>query len=134
MNKQILLVAMENDVVQSVPITLRLAGHDVLMADCGLDGIKQARSCLPDLILVDATLPDMDGATLVDILRRLPSTAQLRTLLLKPRQPQHPRGSEAIVAALNPCNLLEQIALALALCQETPAPGFDPDHSQLPIL
>jgi CheY-like chemotaxis protein len=120
MNKQILLVAMETGVVHAVAATLRLAGHTVLTAGCGLDGIQQARNSLPNLILVDAKLPDMDGETLVDILRRLPSTAQLRTMLLKPRQPQR--------LGVNPSNLLEQIISALAHCQESPMNDVDSEE------
>lgn len=134
MNKRILLVAMESDVVQSVPITLRLAGHRVLMTDCGLEAIKQARSLLPDLILVDAILPDMDGSTLVDILRRLPSTGELRTMLFKPRHPQHSQVSEAERAPLNSSELLAQVALALALCRESPTPEVESEWSGMRAL
>lgn len=120
MEKRILLVAMEDDVVESVPITLSLAGHSVLLADRGLEGIKQARELMPDLVLVDATLPDMDGATLIDILRRLPSTGDLRTMLLKPRQARYLPVSEAEQSQYDASHLLTQVALALAICQDTP--------------
>ncbi len=125
MEKRILLVAMENDIVQSVPITLRLAGHSVLMASHGLEGIKQARESLPDLILVDAILPDMDGTTLIDILRRLPSTSDLRTMLFKPRQPRPPSAGETDSIPLNSSQLLAQLGLALALCRESPGPDLE---------
>src|SRR5208283_526310 len=85
MKKQILLVAHENDVLESFPVTLTLAGHDVLLAHAGLQGIKQARNVSPDVIVLDATLPDMDGSTVKEILHRLPSTSRIPTLLLKPR-------------------------------------------------
>jgi CheY-like chemotaxis protein len=107
MTKRILLVAHEVDLVQSVPVTLRLAGHRVMLADCGLDAIKRARRLLPDLVLVDSVLPDMDGLTVIDILRRLPSTGTLPTMLFQPRP----------VLGANPSPLvLQQVAQALALC------------------
>jgi CheY-like chemotaxis protein len=134
MNKRILLVAMESDIVQSVPITLRLAGHRVFMADCGLDAIKQARRWLPDLILIDAILPDMDGSTVADILRRLPSTGELRTMLLKPRQPQHSPVGELECTPLNSSELLAQVAMALALCQESPTPEWESDKFGVRVL
>ena len=43
MKNQILLVANENDVVESFPVTLTLAGHEVALAHSGLLAIKQAR-------------------------------------------------------------------------------------------
>jgi DNA-binding response OmpR family regulator len=110
MRKRILFVASESDIVQSFPVTLRLAGHRVFVTDCGLGAIKQARTILPDLVLVDAMLPDMDGSTVIDILRRLPSTSELRTMLFKERgAPREP---------VNSSELLVQVAEALALCQE----------------
>ncbi len=40
---------------------LRAAGHEVLSADTAADGIALARDRLPDLVLMDLGLPDMDG-------------------------------------------------------------------------
>ena len=85
MVKRILVVAHAADAAESIPITLELAGHKVELADCGLDAILWAEKLLPDLILVDASLPDMDGSTIIGILQRLPCTAALETILLKPR-------------------------------------------------
>ncbi len=129
MNKRILLVAMENDIVESVPITLQLAGHHVVITGCGLEAIKQARSLLPDLVLVDAILPDMDGATLVDILRRLPSTGELRTMLFKSRTKQESPTGEAERAPTDSSDLLAQVARALALCRESSTPESESERS-----
>jgi response regulator RpfG family c-di-GMP phosphodiesterase len=125
MKKQILLVAHENDVLDSFPVTLTLAGHDVVLAHTGLQAIKQARNVSPDVIVLDATLPDMDGATVKEILDRLPSTTGIPTLLLKPRpHPLMPLSLQAdgiragLVQPLNPGELLTQVADALALCRE----------------
>ena len=49
--------------------TLRFAGYDVLVADCGLDGIDLARETLPDLILTDINLPDISGREVTTMLR-----------------------------------------------------------------
>jgi CheY-like chemotaxis protein len=40
---------------------LRAAGHDVLSAETATEGLAIARACLPDLVLLDLGLPDMDG-------------------------------------------------------------------------
>jgi len=85
MQKHILVVAEAADVVETIPITLELAGYKVTLADCGLDAILWAERMLPDLIVVDATLTDMDGTAVVGILRLLPGTAALATILLEPR-------------------------------------------------
>jgi CheY-like chemotaxis protein len=125
MSKQILLVAHESDVLKSFPVTLSLAGHSVTLAHGGLQAIKQARENSPDLVVVDATLPDMDGSTVQGILQRLPSTTKIPTLLLKPRA--HPLmplrfQMEGIRAGqwetLNPGELLRQVGDALSLCDK----------------
>ncbi len=41
---------------------------------------------MPDLIILDATLPDMDVTTVCEILSRLPSTTAVPRLLLAARQ------------------------------------------------
>lgn len=124
MKNQILLVANESDVVDSFPVTLALVGHEVALARTALQGIKQARDTWPDLIIVDATLTDMDGATAVEILHRLPSTGSIPTLLLKPRphrlMPAVLRADgirAGLVRPLDSGELLVQVADALALCR-----------------
>ena len=125
MKKQILLVAHEDDVLESFPATLTLAGHDVLLAHAGLQGIRQARNVSPDVIVLDATLPDMDGSTVEEILHRLPSTTGIPTLLLKPRPHRlMPLSLQAdgiragVIQPLNPGELLRQVGDALALSRE----------------
>ncbi|MGO8696742.1 MAG: response regulator [Limisphaerales bacterium] len=117
MSKLILLVAHQADVVQSIPITLRLAGHRVMLAGTGLDAIKRAGSLMPDLILADAALPDMDGPTVIDILRRLPSTGTVPSMLIHPRlQGSADQAGEGKYGRLNSSALLQHVAAALAAC------------------
>ena len=48
---------------------LQAAGHEVLSADTATDGIALARERLPDLVLMDLGLPDMDGWQAVSEIR-----------------------------------------------------------------
>ena len=52
---------------------LRAAGFRTLEAACGADGIEIADEHLPDVILMDVRLPDMDGT---DAARRLAGGAR----------------------------------------------------------
>jgi len=68
-NKTILLV--EDD-----PMNMRLAqhilesqGYTVVGANTGWETLNQIKTGLPDLILMDMQLPDIDGMTLVRIIR-----------------------------------------------------------------
>ncbi len=132
MQKHILVVAEAADVVETIPITLELAGYKVTLADCGLDAILWAERMLPDLIVVDATLTDMDGTAVVGILRLLPATAALATILLEPRcrnvSTQHRFGrSENGVVKAN--DLLRQVGFALKLCHVA-EPTASPAHGR----
>jgi len=49
---------MITDLIQTV---LGREGYDVLVANSGQDGIKTAREKAPSLILMDITMPDIDG-------------------------------------------------------------------------
>lgn len=129
-------MASENDVLESFPVTLTHAGHNVLLAHAGLQGIKQARDLAPDLIVLDAALPDMDGSTVQGILHRLPSTCAIPTLLLKPRahrlMPQRLkiRGARAgCLQLLNPGDLLLQVGNTLELCHSLDRPSPPPGET-----
>jgi len=108
MKRTVLLASARMDVLETLPITLKLAGLKVVVVESGLDAIRKARSGWPELIILDLTLPDMDGSTAADILRRLPSTATIPTVLL--------RGAET---SFSGAELLHQIGQALSLCQQS---------------
>jgi CheY-like chemotaxis protein len=119
MQKRILVVAHAADAVETIPITLQRAGHKVALADSGLDAILWAETMHPDLILVDDSLPDMDGSTMIGILQWLPSTSALATILLNSRSRTpgaQSRTAWSDSASLDSADLLRQVAFALALC------------------
>jgi two-component system cell cycle response regulator DivK len=51
---------------------LRHAGHEVFIAEDGESGMIALLEAPPDLVLVDLGLPDIDGQTIVAILRQQP--------------------------------------------------------------
>jgi two-component system cell cycle response regulator DivK len=51
--------------------------HQVIHASEGETGLKMAVEEVPDLILVDLGLPDIDGQTLVTFIRRVPELANI---------------------------------------------------------
>jgi two-component system chemotaxis response regulator CheY len=54
-----------------VAFTLESAGHDVLEAVDGEDGLAKAKDSHADLVLTDVNMPGMDGIELVRSLRAL---------------------------------------------------------------
>ncbi|QSJ16882.1 response regulator [Nostoc sp. UHCC 0702] len=54
---------------------LEIKGFDVITAENGLVGIQQAQEHLPDLVICDIVMPDIDGYTVLKKLRQEPITA-----------------------------------------------------------
>src|SRR5689334_18838463 len=52
---------------------LQAAGHEVVDAESGLQGIRLAEATRPDLVLVDINVPDLDGYEVTLRLRGMPS-------------------------------------------------------------
>jgi two-component system cell cycle response regulator DivK len=61
---------------------LRAAGLGTLEAASGTDAIALAAERLPDLILLDLQLPDMDGTDVVRVLREEARTARIPIVAL----------------------------------------------------
>jgi CheY-like chemotaxis protein len=61
---------------------LNAAGSEVLQATTAERGIQLARSLLPDLILMDTSLPGMDGLQAIRILKSEPATEKIPVISL----------------------------------------------------
>jgi two-component system CheB/CheR fusion protein len=72
--RRILLVDDNRDVADSLALLLELAGHEVRKAHDGRGALTLAADFVPDVIVLDIGLPDMDGRTLARELRKLAVT------------------------------------------------------------
>jgi DNA-binding response OmpR family regulator len=79
---KILVVDDEADIVELVAFNLKAEGFEVFSAASGPEALNQARALLPDLIVLDLMLPDLDGVAVCEILHRLPSTALIPVIML----------------------------------------------------
>lgn len=61
---------------------LSRAGHEASIAETATTGILMARSAQPDLILMDLSLPDMDGRDATRTLRSDPTTRSIPIIVL----------------------------------------------------
>ena len=69
MGKRVLVVDDEQNIVDILRFNLEKEGYEVFTASDGLEGLAQARSCDPDLILLDVMMPEMDGFQVCEKLR-----------------------------------------------------------------
>ncbi|MBA3871201.1 MAG: response regulator [Anaerolineae bacterium] len=51
---------------------LKHAGHNITIAEDGETGLEVVLELLPDMVLIDLGLPDVDGQTIAAIIRRSP--------------------------------------------------------------
>lgn len=78
----ILVVEDEHALVEILTYNLESEGFRVLSAVDGHQGLVQARSVLPNLIILDLMLPGMDGIQVCRQLKSDPRTEHIRILML----------------------------------------------------
>ncbi len=61
MKKKILIVEDDSDLVYILQRLVGLLGYDTLVAKTGKEAVKIAASKLPDLIILDIMIPELDG-------------------------------------------------------------------------
>ncbi|MBI5803024.1 MAG: response regulator [Verrucomicrobia bacterium] len=79
---KILLVDDADVFRQSVANLLRSRGHEVIEAENGLIGLKLARTHLPDVVVSDIVMSQVDGYAMTSLLRQHPTTADIPLVLI----------------------------------------------------
>lgn len=82
MKPKVLVVDDEPDAVELIEFNLKAAGFDVVTAADGQEALKKAQSTLPQLILLDLMLPEVDGFEVCKQLRKNPNTANIPIIML----------------------------------------------------
>ncbi|HKY58074.1 MAG TPA: response regulator transcription factor [Aeromicrobium sp.] len=65
---RVLVVDDEVNIAELISMALRYEGWDISTAHTGNKAVRQAKECLPDAIVLDVMLPDIDG---FEVLRRI---------------------------------------------------------------
>lgn len=73
MEKRVLLVEDEPNIVEPLAFLLQRAGYEVIVRANGRQALDVALSDLPDVVILDVMLPEMDG---YEFLRRLRADAR----------------------------------------------------------
>jgi two-component system, OmpR family, alkaline phosphatase synthesis response regulator PhoP len=79
---RILIVDDERDFIELVQFRLAGLGCEFLVASDGVQALSQARQFKPNLILLDILLPDLDGLSVCEILRRQPATKNIPIIFM----------------------------------------------------
>jgi DNA-binding response OmpR family regulator len=82
---KVLIIDDEKDILKSLKDTLTSENFEVITAVNGKLGIKGALESIPDVILLDLRLPDMDGYDVCRALKNKPETADIPIIILSTR-------------------------------------------------
>jgi two-component system, OmpR family, alkaline phosphatase synthesis response regulator PhoP len=82
MTKKILVVDDEADLLLVTMLRLKHAGYESFGAATGPEALDQARQKMPDLILLDAFLPVMNGDEVTRILKKEEKTKNIPVILI----------------------------------------------------
>lgn len=72
--RRILVVDDERGLAKIIRLNLEQDGFEVVEANNGAQAMDKLRTSLPDLILLDVMMPDMDGFTVLKMVREIGST------------------------------------------------------------
>lgn len=82
---EILIIEDERPIAELLKYSLEREGYAVRMAHTGSDGLAAIESALPDLILLDLMLPDMDG---LDICRQVTQQRKVPIIIVSAKNDQ----------------------------------------------
>lgn len=82
---KILVVDDDPDIVEILRYNLSLGGYDVRSAFNGKEAIKKAKIFLPEIILLDVMMPEMDGIEACSLIKEIPSLVNTRIIFLSAR-------------------------------------------------
>src|ERR1700739_2082858 len=75
--KTILVIEDNNDILDNLTEYLRLAGYRVFASTNGKNGIDLAKKFIPDLIICDILMPEVDGKEVFHLLLHVPETSKI---------------------------------------------------------
>jgi two-component system cell cycle response regulator DivK len=98
---------------------LELAGYRVSQAKNGAEALRKANDLLPDIILMDLSLPDIDGSDVARQLRKDPRTRRIPLVVVTGHAPENVQSQTLQYDAFvtKPCPpdaLVDKVARLLA--------------------
>lgn len=79
---KIVLIEDNRDMRENIKEILELDGHDVYIAENGKLGVELIKNELPDLILCDIMMPELDGYGVLYIISKNPTTSSIPFIFL----------------------------------------------------
>lgn len=80
--KRVLTVEDSANIRRLIAYNLKRAGYEVLEAADGKAAVKVLQQHVPDLIILDIRMPEMDGFQLLELMRRYPKAAAIPVVMM----------------------------------------------------
>jgi two-component system alkaline phosphatase synthesis response regulator PhoP len=88
-NYRILVVDDEPDILEILQFNLKAEGYVVQTASNGKQGVEEAKSFLPDMILLDIMMPEQDGVETCRQIREIPELQHVYVIFLTARAEEY---------------------------------------------
>jgi len=128
MKKRILIVDDEPRMRRFVHMNLDLEGYEVMEAENGLKALERVREDLPDLVVLDVMMPDLDG---FETLERIRETSSVPVIMLTVKSDEDDRirgldlgADDYVTKPFSPRELSSRIRAVLRRVEST-KPGAD---------
>ncbi|MCF8285150.1 MAG: response regulator [Sphingobacteriales bacterium] len=119
--KKILIVDDDPNILLSVEFLLVKNGFDVIVARNGMEAIEAIEESVPDVVLLDIMMPDVDGYVICEFIKKNERTRNAKVIFLsaKSREADISFGYEMgadlyMIKPFSTRTLLEQINILLS--------------------
>lgn len=132
--KRILVVDDEPRMINFIRMNLELEGHQVIEAHTGLEALEAIRTRLPDIVLLDVMMPELDG---FETLRMLREFSSIPVIMLTAKGEENDKvyglelgADDYITKPFGPRELSSRIK---AVLRRADMPSASPDQAALKI-
>ena len=136
--QKILLVDDEKDILEFISYNLKKEGYEVLTASNGRDGIEMAGKYVPQLILLDVMMPEMDGIETCEEIRKIPGMENTVIAFLTARGEDYSQiagfeagGDDYIIKPIKPKVLISRIKALLKRYEYTSSGTMESEASSI---
>ena len=129
-SRRVLVVDDEPRMIHFIRLNLEHDGYEVIEATSGTEALENLRDRLPDLILLDVMMPEMDGFETLQLLREI-STVPVIMLTAKGEEEDRVRGLELgaddyITKPFSPREMVSRVRAVIRRTETPSAPSRGP--------
>lgn len=98
MSRRVVCIEDEQDVIDLMRLILERQGFEFIEAHGALEGMETVEQTIPDVVLLDLMMPNIDGWEVYDHLHRNPTTKDIPIVVVTARTQHDPRVTEMRIA------------------------------------